>query len=291
MPKKQQFERGEELDRVLFLCDQQVPFHDPRAVGLAAEYARVETLEGRGFTEVVQGGDWADMTALSIKFLRHPEHMNRIRHDFKIMRGQHERLSEAVGWDIPHRWIAGNHEERFAIYIIAGNPELAWLLAPDDDEERPKLDVLRISGMDRFDNISYTGPYGEVYERRYGRNNQSRFIFKHGDKAGVYAAARELDGVMENGMSGHNHRAQTIMKTTYNGPKAWWSIPALCNIEGPDCPPGYMKGNGLRNWQQGFGEAYFSRERALFAVQTHIIHRGLMIAGGRMYRDVRGKIG
>jgi len=52
-----------------------------------------------------------------------------------------------------------------------------------------------------------------------------------------------------------------------------------------------MKGNGLRNWQQGFGEAYFSRERALFAVQTHIIHRGLMIAGGRMYRDVRGKIG
>jgi len=258
-------------------------------VGLVAEYARIETLEGRGFTEVVEGGDWADMTALSIKFLRRPEHMNRIRLDFKIMRGQHERLSDAVGWKVPHRWIAGNHEQRFDTYIVAGNPELAWLLSPDADEDRPKLDVPLITGMDRYDNIEYIGPYGQVYEREYGRKGKSKFIFKHGEKAGVYAAARELDAVMENGMGGHNHRAQTIMRTTYNGPKAWWSMPALCNIEGPDCPPGYMHGDGLRNWQQGFGDVYFSRERSLFEVSTHIIHRGEMIANGRLYKDVRGK--
>lgn len=287
MSKKQQFERGEKLDRVLFLCDQQVPFHDPRAVALATEYARVETLEGRGFTEVVQGGDWADMTGLTTKFLREPKHMNRVKTDFRIMRGQHERLTEAVGEDVPHVWIAGNHEQRFETYIIAGNPELAWLLSPDDDEDRPKLDVMRITGMDRYPNLRYIGPYGETYERRFGRD--SRFVFKHGDKHGKYAAARELEAVMENGMSGHNHRAQNVQITTYSGPKGWWSMPALCNIEGNECPPGYMKGSGLRNWQQGFGEVYFSRERGLFQVSTHIIHRGQMIANGRQYVDVRGK--
>lgn len=287
MPKKQRLERGEHMERVLFVCDQQVPYHDPRAVALVTDYARYETEEGRPFDLVVQGGDWADMTGLTKKFLLHPDNQNRLRLDFKIMRGQHEKLSDAVGWDVPQIWVEGNHEDRLTRYLLSGAPELAYLMVGDDEAEAT-LSIPRLTGFDRYDNIKYVAPYGEVYEHRYNKG-KNKFLFKHGDKHGKYAAARELESNMENGMSGHNHRAQSIYNNTWDGPKAWWSMPALCNIKGADCPPGYMNGSGYRNWQQGFGEVWFSKERALFEVQTHIIHEGGMVANGRQFTDVRGK--
>lgn len=289
MARKQQFDRGEKLHHALFLCDQQVPFHDPRAVALATEYARVETAEGRGFDEVIQGGDWADNTGLTTKFVRDPANANRLRLDYRIMRQQHEKLSEAVGWDVPHHWIEGNHEDRLWRYVVEGNPELAWLMVADEDEQHAKLSVMKLTGMDRYENIDYIGPYGETYEIAYGKGGKHTFVFKHGDKHGKYAAARELESVMQNGMSGHNHRNQHVELTTYRGPVGWWSIPALCNIRGQHCPPGYMKGTQLRNWQQGFAEVWFSKERSLFDVQVHQIHEGQMIANGRLFVDVRGE--
>lgn len=281
MPKKRHYETGEDLHRVAVYADGQVPYHDPRAFGVFLEFLHVEKEEGRGFTHIINLGDEWDGEQFSTNFARDPRAVERIRSDRRIIRERFRKLA-AVAPDSEIIWVEGNHEYRLYRYLRDKAPEILMLLT--EDEEAP--DVPTILGLDTP--VTYIAPYGEMYEHSFGRGN--KFIFKHGDSAAVYAARKELETVGASGMSGHTHRFQVASITKQAGSQsAWWSLPAMCNIRGSNCPPGYMTGSGYRQWQQGFADIWFGNSLDLFEVNTHIIEEGRMIANGRIFKDVRGQ--
>lgn len=281
MPKKRAYEVGEDLHRVAVYADGQVPYHDPRAFSLFCEFVRVEALEGRPFTHVVNLGDEWDAEQFSTNFARDPRAVERIRRDRDTVRGRFVRIREAVGPDAEIVWVEGNHEFRLYRYLRDKAPEVLMLLTEGDEDPH----VPTILKLDT--EVKYVSPYGEAYQHKFGRNES--FLFKHGDAVGVYAAKKELETVGASGMSGHTHRFQVAALTKQAGSQsAWWSLPAMCNIRGTQCPPGYMNGSGYRQWQQGFADIWFGDRDNLFEVNTHIIEEGRMIAGGRIFKDVRG---
>jgi hypothetical protein len=282
LPKKQRLERGEKMERVLVFGDHQVPYHDPRANGLLLDFARYETDEGRGFDKVIDVGDHWDAHQFTTKFAKEPGAIASIRRDKGMVAGHYRELEKVLP-GVPKVWIEGNHEARLFSFLRDKAPEILMLFT----EEGEDVDVPSILGIDS-PNLEYIAPYGEVHRHKFGKSGD--FIFKHGDKHGLYPAQKELQSVGNSGMSGHNHRLQVHTNTQEAGhQKAWFSIPAMCNIRGKNCPPGYMKGSLYRNWNQGFCDIWFSKERNAFEVNTHLIEEGVMVANGRLFKDVRGK--
>ena len=280
MAKKRNYEVGEDVHRVAVYADAQVPYHDPRAFALFLEFLHVEREEGRPFSHVVNLGDEWDAEQFSTNFARDPRAVERVRRDRDTVRNRFRRLRESSP-DSEIIWVEGNHEFRLFRYLRDKAPEILMLLT--EGEEAP--DVPTILGLDVP--VTHIAPYGEMYQHKFGKKNT--FVFKHGDSVSVYAAKKELETVGASGMSGHTHRFQVASLTKQAGHQsAWWSLPAMCNIRGTQCPPGYMTGSGYRQWQQGFADIWFGDKDDLFEVNTHIVENGKMIAGGRLFKDVRG---
>lgn len=273
MPIKEQLEHGESVTKFLVKGDQQIPFHDPRAIRIVRR-----AIEDFQPNFIVDLGDWLDLPDLSTKFVPKPEHKQKFRSALKMCREQFEKESEACP-TAERIWIAGNHETRLQNYIAVKAEALWDLLSDDGPLTFPKLVGIQ-------NKVTYVHPYGEVWQYKW---QGSDFLFKHGDRHNKFAAASELGDTHSNGMSGHLHRIQVSFQTTLKGPHGWWSNGCLCNIEGPDCPPGYMNGTGMRNWQQGFSTIIFSNERSLFSVSPWLIHRGRAIVNGKTYIDTGGK--
>ena len=264
LPSK--IEPGESTTKVLITTDQQIPFHDKRAIAAVQHFA--QDYQPDIWVEL---GDLLDNAELTIHFLRDPRAHNSLRGAWESARALLERNHELVPASRTV-WIAGNHEQRLQTYIFDRSPALAELV----DAELHTTGL--VFGKDVPEWLEWVGPYGEAWVFR-------AFVFKHGDAVGLYPSRKELYDEGSSGMSGHTHRAQTHHHPTRSGPHAWWSLGCLCHVRGTNCPPGYRKGSGLRGWTQGFGIVEFSNERKLFSVTTPVIHEGKFLYDGRVYKS------
>jgi len=266
-------EKGESTTKFVVLGDRQIPFHDTRAIRLARR-----VIEDFQPDYVVDLGDALDLPDLSTKYAPKPEHKMQFKSALRIYREQTEKEIEACP-TAKRIWIAGNHEQRLEKYVSV-KAEALWELLNDDGP----LTLPKLVGIE--DKVTYVQPYGEAWAYRW---QGAEFLFKHGDRHNKFASSSELSDLHTNGISGHLHRIQMMMQQTYSSLHGWWSNGCLCNIEGQNCPPGYMSGTGMRNWQQGLTTIIFSNERPLFSVSPWVIHRGKTIVNGKVYIDTGGK--
>ena len=246
-------------ETVVFLADEQVPYHDKRTLRIINHY-----IEDTQPDIVVRGGDLLDFSGLTTKFLRKREQKGNVAKEIRMGRGVIQATQRAAP-NARTIFIGGNHEERLANYISERADELEG------------LEELALSNLLGLEGVEFTGPYGEVWEYR-------GFIFKHGEAVGKFTAAKELAREGNSGMSGHTHRAQQHAHTDRSGEHAWWSVGCLCNIRGPHQPPGFRKGSSvLQDWQQGFGVVRFAGRR--FSAYSVVITGHQFISPeGRLYR-------
>lgn len=263
-------ESGEETTVIVAKGDIQIPFHDTRAVRVLRR-----VIEDVQPDIIVDIGDWLDLPDLSTKFATKPDHKNQIALACQIAKEQFDKEME-VSPNSRYIWIEGNHEKRLRSFVEQRAEALSVYTKGEGLLTLPSMVGIK-------ERVEYIYPYGAVWKFKYGGGHS--FIFKHGEATTKYSAMRELETAHENGMSGHTHRMNFSMTTTYEGPHGWWSLGCLCNIRGKNCPPGYTETDQYRNWQQGFAVITFSKERALFQVEPVLVHEGATIFRGKAFVD------
>ena len=250
---------------IVVFNDLQRDYHDVQSLRAVEHY-----LEETQPDYLVYNGDIFDFPGLTDKFLRKPEDRFRLEHSLekgREMFAYHRSLLPTAKFI----YIKGNHEERLDNYIEARADELAFLLKDGRGLELGSLIDAPKHG------IKMIGPYGEGWE-------YNGFLIKHGDTSIKYASEKELRDEGTSGMAGHNHRGGSFFKSNRGGAHAWYHNFCLCNLSGPNQPPGYKRG-GVRDWQQGFSVIHFdnptNHKRRIFNVYPVVItdHRFIAPSG------------
>ena len=104
------------------------------------------------------------------------------------------------------------------------------------------------------------------------------FLFKHGDFTNKYHANKELEIEGVSGMSGHNHRNQTMSKSDRRDERTWYSIGHLSDVS----KQGYMA-NRVANWQQGIAIIHFKKHSRIYHVTPIPITKSKFIYNNKQY--------
>ncbi len=242
--------------------DWQVPFEDERAMWVLLNY-----IEDTRPDRVVLLGDILDFPGLTTKFTRRAADRGRVEQDIQQAR---EYILEIARRVTALTFIEGNHEARYRQYIAECAPELDSMT----DGPLSLARLLSVPGME------YIGPYPEAVL-------MGRLVLKHGEAVGRYAAARELEMEGSSGVSGHIHRFQSYYRTDRSGAHAWYCTGCLCNIDGPNLPPGEHR--GVRDQQQGWSTIYLDDDDRFAVYQTVVISGTAIAPDGRRYRWLRAR--
>ena len=252
-PRLYRVEVPKAVVRVVFLSDDQVPFHD------RALWARVlRFVDDLKPNMIVHLGDGIDNYTLS-RFSRDPARVHSFGAELREMNTHLDELDSVAGKAIK-LYHLGNHEERLEKYVIDRAPELRG------------IDEISISSLLRLEKRGY-----EVFES--GHMSEFRgFVMTHGTHTGPSAAERMAAATGSSGISGHNHQARAFWWTDLRGPHAWFINPTLMRVDAAE--PSYVK--GPVNWAQGF--TYGTWVGNTFNLSTVVANQaGQFVAGGKLY--------
>ena len=250
----------QQLKKAIIVSDEQIPFHDERAIRWVQRYMRDTDPDW-----IIHNGDMLDFPSLSTKFLRTHTQPNDVIGDIeaarKIFRAEHKAAPNAEIILLP-----GNHEERLPIYV----EEKAAAMADFLDGV---LDLQALIG----DEAAVIGQYshGTAEWERDG------LLVTHGEASGVNAGKRNYDtyGTV---IYGHTHRLDVTMFSNRDGDHGAWSGGTLSNVRGNNQPPSTFK-HGYRNTQQGFITVYFD-SRGYTVYPTLINNWGFVAPTGKTYK-------
>lgn len=241
-------------ERIVWLSDLHVPYHDARAVNAALDMAR----DWRP-SLLILGGDLYDSYLISA-FEKEPERLNAtLQNEFDAAQPI---ISAIDGLACDVVFILGNHEARIDA-LIAKNPGLSKLRAlqwhtmaeiPKRWTILPQYTRLRIGGLD----------------------------FHHGDikqgPGGRYVAARMLEDLKRSSVFGHFHRDQFYPEPDGDGVvRGGFSTGHLCNVAeaGKYCR--------INRWTTGFRSVDMDVVGGAFEVRSHLIHDGRFRFQGKTY--------
>lgn len=249
--------RGDSLQKLFFVPDVHVPYHDPRAWGTV-----LNAIQAYKPDRVVQLGDFLDCYPIS----RHQKYPGRktLAQEIKAGRGALLELLQAADKALVDiTW--GNHEERLRDYLVKQAPEL--------------LDPAM--GLD-IDDLLHTRALGITttpYKRslRIGRLHVTHCLESHGMNAVRDARAHYEANVV----IGHVHSIQVYYLGNVRGKaKVAASFGWLGDMEKVD----YRHLDLARRcWQHGFGTGYLLPNGNVF-LQAHPIVDGAACVEGRLIR-------
>jgi len=230
-PKEQpKFINIKRKDKVLFMSDIHVPFHDKVALESTIEYALKE-----GITKIVLGGDVVDFVSISYW-------KNRERMDFRTELEEVRKFLHELRELFPTQemyFIAGNHELRLEKYLLS-RAEKLFGIEELTLETLLKLRDLKIKYIDTRDYIQKHGvPFciGKLY-----------YIHGHEVKVSgnVVNVARTIYlKTQYNIIFGHFHTTQEYIHRNIQGEVLGaWAVGCLCELV-----PDYAV---INNWNNGF---------------------------------------
>lgn len=262
------------------------PMHDPKA--LEVVYLIAQDLVP---DEALLHGDNLDFPNFSTKYLRSPAYAGVMRPTVLWGNELCGTLRSLVSGRIA--WLAGNHEERLANFLLLNALELYDLRSANQaDDDWPLLSVPYLLNMEKF---------GVEYIEGYPANKiwvNDRLQVIHGEFArnnpGSTAAAYLKDATKST-LYGHIHRREWAESTreTSTGPRTIMAASAgcLCRIDG--VVPSFHSGISQRaggapiqnweNWQQGFAVVTYEPGDAPFSVEMVPIHDGVGYFRGERY--------
>lgn len=211
-------------ERVVFLSDIHVPFHDKVLWANVVEF-----LKWYKPHTVFWNGDIADCYAVS-SFVKDADRV----HSFQSEMDQTVELLEEGRLACPknsqHYYVPGNHEHRIERFLNSRAPELASLRA------------LKLSELLQLKRLKIR------LAPRQGVLLRNNFLVHHGTvvrgETGASAQA-ELKKSGMSGLSGHVHRLGSYRLTDRTGVRVWFEQGCLCETD-----PEYIL--GAPNWSQGF---------------------------------------
>lgn len=216
------------IDRLLFISDLHIPYHDIQAIKLAIKYGYEHGMRG-----IFLGGDIADFYGIS-RYQRLP-HLRHVKSDIETIRQFLTNLRNKFP-DLEIYYKIGNHEQRWTNYLMDKAPELFDLDTVQFDDVL-HLTKLRIK---LIDSLTVT---------EFGRLN-----ILHGHEimgGGVHVARNFRIKASDNILFGHFHRTkEDITKTIKDKIMGSWAVGCLCGLS-----PDYMP---INDWNLGF--AFLTRE-------------------------------
>jgi hypothetical protein len=198
-------------------------------------------------------------------------------------------LRSAVGPECEIDWLAGNHEERLAHYVLDNAAAAFGIRQANIPESWPVLSVPHLLNLDTY-NVKYVPGYpaGEVWI-----NDRLRVI--HGDKvvSGGSTAHRYLNEERVSTIFGHIHRREWAERTRHgrDGGRTVLSMSpgCLCRIDGAiPSTKGGVDLDGIpmtryEDWQQGLAVITYEDGDGRFAPEQIPIHDGFAFWRGREY--------
>lgn len=233
------------IDRLLFISDIHIPYHDINAVKLAIRYGYDHGMRG-----IFLGGDIIDFYGIS-RYQRLP-HLRHVKSDVELTRQFLYNLRHKFP-DLEIYYKIGNHEARWTNYLMSQAPEIFDMDSVQFDDIL-HLTKLRIRLIDSL----------QVTE--FGRLN-----ILHGHEimgGGVHVARNFRIKASDNILFGNFHRTkEDITKTIKDKIMGAWAVGCLCGLS-----PDYMP---INDWNLGF--AFITREKdGNFSVENKKIINGLV---------------
>lgn len=243
----------EATERVAFVSDIHVPYHDPELVASA-----LKLIEDFNPHRVSLLGDLFDFHSISRwnASQQRLDHLQEELDEGAMVLGLIREAAPDAKLDLA----MGNHDERLRRYVFEKGRALASLRSLDF----PVLIGAKDVGL-------------KVHEG-HGFLLRPHFLVRHGTVirkgAGASAKAEALaSGV--NGISGHTHRLGTYRLSGYNSTQ-WTEAGTLSRVD----PPYVL---GVPDHQQGMALGHFQTKSTAFVVEEVQAHQGRLWYGGRSY--------
>lgn len=240
------------LEKILFVPDTHVPYHDETAWNLLLK-------AGRAFKPdtIIVMGDFADFFCVS----DHDKNPNRVKSLDVEVADVNKALSQLDSLKASKKvFISGNHEDRLERYLMRRAPELFNMVRIRD------LFKLSERGWDFV-------PYKDHY--KLGK----LYVTHDTGKAGQNAARSARDEFQHNALIGHTHSMEYSVKGDLTGDVHLGAMFGwLGSFENVD----YMKRIvARRNWVHGFGIGHMEQDGCVH-VQPIPIVRGRVVINGRL---------
>ena len=237
----------------VIMNDLQIPFHDPKALGVVVDCVR--DLKPHG---IVLNGDVVDCYTIS-KFSKNPLRQGTLNQEIKLANQLLRRLAPVT---TERWWLGGNHEDRLRKYIWDKAPELAT------EVNFPKLFHIEDEGFRWKD-------YG-------GSLRLGNLLVTHGsmvNKHSGWTARSHLEKYGTSILIGHTHRLGAFFKRDYKGIHGAWENGCLCLLS-----PEYDQ---FPNWQQGFSVVTVGTNGIFSVQQLPVISRTIVQFGMKQYKERR----
>lgn len=233
------------IDRLLFISDLHIPYHDIQAVKLAIKYGYDNGMRG-----IFLGGDIIDFYGVS-RYQRLP-HLRHVKTDIEATRQFLYNLRTKFP-ELEIYYKIGNHEQRWTNYLMNQAPEIFDMDSVQFDDIL-HLTKLRIKLID------------SLTVSEFGRLN-----ILHGHEimgGGVHVARNFRIKASDNILFGNFHRTkEDITKTIKNKVMGSWAVGCLCGLS-----PDYMS---INDWNLGF--AFITRTKdGNFSVDNKKIINGFV---------------
>lgn len=238
------------LEKLLFVPDTHVPYHDVKAWSLLLKVGKVLRPD-----RIVILGDFADFYAVS----DHDKDPNRARGLESEIKSCRERLDEldALGASKKY-YVSGNHEDRLERYLMRRAPELFNMV------KIPEILGLRERGW------SYVPYKSDV---RIGKV----YITHDTGVAGANAHQRALTDYQTNVIIGHTHRlGYAVVGNAKGEPHVGAMLGWLGDFDKVD----YMHSiKARRDWAHGFGLGYMRPDGVVHIHPVPIVRNSVVVEG------------
>lgn len=241
------------LEKILFIPDCHVPYHDKNAFNLMLKAAEVFKPD-----HVIILGDFADFYGVS-SHSKDPNRALRLVEEVADVKAALDRV-KALGAKT-NTFVAGNHEDRLERYLRDKAPELFNFISI------PKILELKEKGF------AYT-PYKQSH--RIGKMN----VTHDAGTAGRYAHYKSLDTFQHNVIIGHTHRLGYAVEGNAQGER---HVTAMFGWLGDVKEIDYMhQVKAAKDWTLGFGIGYLEPKSGTVYLTPVPIVKGTCLIEGQL---------
>jgi predicted phosphodiesterase len=249
--KKTKKQKKHKLEKILFIPDMHVPYHDVNAVNLVLKAAGIFKPD-----HVIILGDLLDNYSVS-SHSKDPNRALKLVEETDAAKIMLDRIKKLGAKN--NVFISGNHEDRLERYLMDKAPELFNIISTD------KILELKEKG---FKYVPYKNHY------KIGKLN----VTHDTGTAGRYAHYKSLDSFQHNVLIGHTHRLGYAIEGNAQGERHVCAMLGhLADLEKVD----YMhKIKATRDWSLGFGIGYLDTSTGIvYVVPVPLINNTCLIEG------------
>ena len=239
------------LEKILFIPDMHVPYHDVRAVELLLKVGKIFKPD-----HSIIMGDMLDNYSVS-SHSKNPNRALKLVEEVDATKNMLDRIKNIGAKN--NVFVSGNHEDRLERYLMDRAPELFNVVSTD------KILELKEKG---FKYIPYKSHY------KIGKLN----VTHDTGTAGRYAHYKSFDSFQHNVVIGHVHRMGFAVEGNAQGER---HVTACFGWLGDIDAVDYMhKIKATRDWSLGFGIGYLdTKTNIVYVIPVPIINYTCLIEG------------